>query len=304
MNDLVMRAYTPDDVPEKGPIPFVAATEGVKRDGKDVVMDGVDLTRYEANPVILWGHNLDMPPIGRAEVAVDGSSLMGEVTFDLQDPFAAAVDSKYRRGYLRAFSAFAVATAPVKRGVFEKSELIEISAVPVGVDPEALTTMQRSAMRHFGRELLDLSDSRAVRRELSANDKRERLYQAVSERFGGEDTWVWVRDFGDDWVVYEVETPDAGCSTYRLGYTAEGDGITLDTGEPEEVEVKTEFVPVNAPGTEGAPAPTEETEGSDDEEAMRSLVARLEGEGFLRSTPNAPAGDLDTLRKISAALNP
>lgn len=296
MTDLMLRAYTAPDVPEKGPIPFVAATEGLKRDGKNLIMAGLDLTAYEANPAILWAHNTNMPAIGRAEVAVNGDTLEGEVTFDLDDPFAAAVDSKYRRGFLRAFSAFGIATAPVRRGVFEKSELVEISAVPVGIDPEALTPIAQRAMRHLGHELLDLSDHQAVRRELSTNDKRERLYNLLTERFGGEDTWIWIRDFGDDWVVFEVETPEDGCTTYRLGYTAtDDDTVTIDSGDPEEVEVRTEYKPVGTPAAETEEAPASDEEPAD--ETMRGLAAQLEAMGFVRSAPHKDLGPaLEQLR--------
>lgn len=301
MNDMIMRALVSEDVPTKGPIPFTAATEGVKRDGKAVVAAGVDLARYEANPVILWCHNQGNPPIGRSEVDVSGSALVGEVTFDLSDPFAATIDRKYRDGFLRAFSAFAIATAPVKRDgkalIFERSELVEISAVPIGVDPEAVTTMQRSAYRHLGRELLDLSDTSAVQRELSTNDKRDRLYNLLTERFGGgERTWVWVRDFGDDWVVFEVEN-DSGCTTWKLGYTVDADdNLDLDTAEPVEVEVHTRYEPVAAGGDQPS------SQASTDDETVRSLIARLEAEGFQRSTPATAPNDLSELSAFAAAL--
>ena len=300
-NDVMMRALVSPDVPSKGPIPFTAATEGVKRDGKSAIMAGLDLARYEANPVILWCHNAGAPPIGRSEVAVDGTSLAGEVVFDTADPFGAAIDRKYRDGFLRAFSAFAIANGPVKRDgkalIFERSELVEISAVPIGIDPEAVTTMQRSAYRHLGRELIDLADTAAVSRELSVNDKRDRLYNLVTERFGGGDkTWVWIRDFGEDWVVYEIEDEN-GCTTWRLGYTVDADdNLTLDTGTPEEVEVTTSYEPVAAPSSQDqVPDPTNDT-------AMRSLVGRLEEMGFQRSPPPPPANDLDALTAIAAAL--
>jgi len=40
-----------------GPIRFVASTEGVKRDGKDLSADDWLLDDYRANPVVLWAHD-------------------------------------------------------------------------------------------------------------------------------------------------------------------------------------------------------------------------------------------------------
>lgn len=296
MNETFLRAYRAAEIPDSGPIPFVAATEGMKRDGLDVRMAGADLGRFKANPVILWAHNPTLPPIARGDVSVDGSHLLVNVEFDQEDEFARSVESKYRRGFLNAVSAHGVATSPVRRGVMESWELVEISALPVPCDPEALTTMARTGMRHLGRELLDLGD---LRRELSTNDKRDRLYNLITERFGGgERTWVWVRDFGDDWVVYEIEN-DQGCTTWRLGYTVDAaDDLTLDPGDPAEVEVTTRYEPV---GTPAADAPASSQDNTDDE-TVRSLIARLEAEGFQRSTPATQPKDLSELQRFAAAF--
>lgn len=78
----------------------------------------------------------------------------------------------------------------------------------------------------------------------SADDTREALHRELRSRFGGSGSHVWVRDFGDDWVAYEVETAEAS-RVYKLGYGEDGGALVL-RGEPEEVQVsqRTEFVPV------------------------------------------------------------
>lgn len=293
-----MRAFVEESPGNDGPIRFVCGTEGMKIDGRDYRMDGMDLGRYEANPVVMWCHDLTRPPIGRGVPAIDGGRLLLDVEFDLADPFAADIDGKYRRGFLNAVSMTALPTDGAgglgpRRGVVEYSELIEVSSVPVPLDPDALKVTGQRAMRHLGLELLDLAEHR---RELSVNDKRDRLYNLVTERFGGGDqTWVWISDFGDDWVVYEIEDEN-GCTTWRLGYAIDdADNLTLDTGNPEEVEVNTSYEPVTAPSSQDqVPDPTDET-------AMRSLVERLEEMGFTRSTP-APAEHLTALLAIADAL--
>lgn len=309
MKNDAMRAFVEGDPSGDGPIRFVAGTEGMKIDGRDYRMAGMDLARFEANPVVLWCHNRVMPPIARGDAGVEGDKLMIDVTFDRGDAFAAEVERKYRDGFLNAVSMTAIPTdgagnyARVGRGVVEHSELIEVSAVPVPLDADALAVGARS-MRLLGRELIDLSAATLAeyRRELSANDKRERLRTLLVEAYGGEDTWVWVRDFGDDWVVYEVET-DGDIANYRIGYQVDdSDNLTL-TGEPEEVEVRTQYEPVNAPASTGG----EEGDGGDtgeEDETERQLASRLEAMGFMRSTPAGTETDLDALRKISAALTP
>lgn len=243
------RAFVEGMPPTSGPIRFVAGTEGLKIDGRDYRMDGMDLARYQANPVVMWCHDLKTPPIGRGVPAIDGGRLLLDVEFDLADSFAADIDGKYRRGFLNAVSMTALPTDGAgglgpRRGVVEHSELIEVSAVPVPLDPDALKVPSLRAMHRLGVEMRDLVA--AGGRDLSANDKRERLNTALTDRFAGPDTYVWIRDFGDDWVVYELEGPD-GCVNYRLGYTVDkADNVTLDPGTPEPVEVRTTYEPASS----------------------------------------------------------
>ena len=157
-----MRAFV-ESAPVDGPIRLVAGTEGRKIDGRDYRMAGMDLSRYEANPVVLWSHDQTRPPIGRGVPSVEGDKLLLDVTFDTADPFAAEVDGKYRRGFLNAMSMTAVPTdgagnwlSRAPRGVIERSELIEVSAVPIPLDPMAVRSMTRSASVELAGELIDL----------------------------------------------------------------------------------------------------------------------------------------------------
>lgn len=128
-----------------GPIRFIAATEGRKSDGVNLQMDRADLDRFRANPVIMYGHHYsgrDNLPIGRAErVWVDGPRLMADILFDRGDPFAADVERKYREGYLNAVSVgFDLHGLDDVTGIPDRWELIEISAVPIPLDGEAIAT--------------------------------------------------------------------------------------------------------------------------------------------------------------------
>lgn len=295
-----MRAFVDGTPSADGPIRFVAGTEGMKIDGRDYRMAGMDLGRFSANPVVMWCHDLTTPPIGRGAPSIDGARLLLDVEFDLADPFAAEIDGKYRRGFLNAVSMTALPTdgnggPGPRRGVVEHSELVEVSCVPVPLDPDSLAVTGQRAMRRLGRELLDLAE----RRSLTVNDQRERLDAALTDRFGGENTYVWVRDFNPDegWVVYSVEADADGYACYRLGYTVDADdNLTLDTGDPVEVAVTTSYEPVAAASSQ------DNTSTVDSPDAMRALADSLEDMGFVRSTPPPPANDLDALRQIVDAL--
>lgn len=141
-----------DEEETDGPLRFVAATEGLKGDGLDIQMSGADLSRFTENGVVIWAHDYwTQPPIGKATAEIDGSRLMADITFDLDDPLGASVDRKYRKGFLNAVSiGFDFGYDAVDdKGVVSEWELLEISAVPVPMDPDALLERQRSGARQL-----------------------------------------------------------------------------------------------------------------------------------------------------------
>lgn len=141
--------------PADGPIRFVAATEGVKADGLDLRMDRANLDRYLSNPVVMYGHQYfgrDALPIGRSvHTEIDGTpQLLADLEFDRDDDFAAKVDRKIRGGYLNAVSiGFDFWTADIEpdgRMVPNDWELMEISVVPLPMDPNALAAPGRQRL--------------------------------------------------------------------------------------------------------------------------------------------------------------
>ncbi|GAA1015879.1 hypothetical protein Aple_010660 [Acrocarpospora pleiomorpha] len=142
---------------EGGPIPFTAATAGIKADGLDLQMSGLDLARYRNNPVIMYDHEYwgrDALPIGRAaEVTVEGDKLRALLDFDLEDDFAAKVDRKIRKGYLNAVSVGFGVHDIDEHGVPDMWELYEISVVPLPLDPDAIADPDRAGALALARAL-------------------------------------------------------------------------------------------------------------------------------------------------------
>jgi hypothetical protein len=138
------------------PTVFIASDEEPDRHGDTIAVDGWDTGAYKANPVFLWFHGMDeghLLPIGRVpKVWSESKQLLAAVEWDKADPFAAEVQGKYARGFLKAVS---VGFRPLEfeeikpdsdkraKGMmpsvrFLKQELLEISAVPVPANPRAL----------------------------------------------------------------------------------------------------------------------------------------------------------------------
>lgn len=180
-----------DDTPGT-PIPFVASTPGVKRDGLDLRAQGWRLDDYTRNPVFLWCHDRSAPPIGVVD-AQPSDVLRANVSFDQEDDFARKVESKYRRGFLRAVSvgwdfvdskgsridARRMSVERIRDEAFYS--MTELSGVPVPADPLALKESERAGMRSLGHELLDLfDDADDEHSDLTADDVREAVIDCLT----------------------------------------------------------------------------------------------------------------------------
>ncbi|MAH50241.1 hypothetical protein CMI37_30755 [Candidatus Pacearchaeota archaeon] len=132
---------------------ITGSTEAQDRDGDVIRVSGWDLKHFRKNPVFLWAHDYGSPPIGRAvEVRKDVGA--GKLTFKIEFadketfPFADTIFRLFKGGFLHATSvgfipkdADPVLDAegnPTIGKLFKKQELLELSAVPVPSNPEAL----------------------------------------------------------------------------------------------------------------------------------------------------------------------
>lgn len=134
---------------------FVGSDETPDRDGDIIEVNGWDLKNYKNNPVFLWAHDYRFPPIGRSRKTwKEDGTLKFEIEFPPEGifPFADLIYNMYKLKFMTATS---VGFKPIKyerrddeavadleewrRGVrFKKQELLELSAVPVPSNPNAL----------------------------------------------------------------------------------------------------------------------------------------------------------------------
>lgn len=131
---------------------FTISTSSVDRHGDAVSVDGWALESYLKNPVVLWGHNYSLLPIGRAvKIWKHAGKLKAKAEFQPADrpvigQLAEGVYQSYRDGFLAAVS---VGFIPKKWnwaedegrkfGIdFTEQELLEFSSVSVPANAEAL----------------------------------------------------------------------------------------------------------------------------------------------------------------------
>ena len=121
------------------------STGATDRMNESVDPDGVDMSRYRKNPVVLWAHNYEMPPIGKSVwIKKDGAGILSKMQF-APTPFAQEIFDLYKGGFLKAFSIGFIPKETEQgdgekkpRWTYKKSELLEYSAVPVPANAEAL----------------------------------------------------------------------------------------------------------------------------------------------------------------------
>ena len=136
------------DISTNGDGWIIASTPAVDRDRDRIMPLGIDLSSYQRNPVVIFGHNYHEPwaVIGRAaDMQADAGSLRFKP--ELRQPANEAdpmhiVRALWEQNLLRAAS---IGFVPVESREnefggrdFLKSELLEISLVPVPANQEAI----------------------------------------------------------------------------------------------------------------------------------------------------------------------
>lgn len=153
------------EVTEDRVIRFVGSNEAADRTDDIIEVDGWDVDSYLKNPVFLWAHDYSIPPVGKAKrVTIDkrAKALIFDIYFPtieelstLEHPsehalFTDTVYKMYKAGILNATSVgfkgkkYDVRTDQADKPAYERGmrfsgqELLELSAVPVPANPEAL----------------------------------------------------------------------------------------------------------------------------------------------------------------------
>lgn len=195
----------------------VASTATIDRMGESITQEGWDLGNYKKNGApLLWAHNDREILIGNAKnIRVDKSlgepALVFEPDFHDKTDTAKAIGELFAEGRMKTFS---VGFMPLEMdgNVYLSQELLEISAVNVPANPEAMMLAYRS-MRNKGIK-------REVAEEVSGVKVAfKTLFKgAVADELANPDDWEVKSDNMDDVfdifyafcdVYFDYETPVA-----------------------------------------------------------------------------------------------
>ncbi|GHT15050.1 hypothetical protein AGMMS4956_14190 [Bacteroidia bacterium] len=132
--------------------------------GFRVITQGIDITQYQRNPILLWQHNRpwrgttdEVLPIGKMEnLRIDGDNLIGTPVFDENDDFAKKIKAKFESGFLKMVSAGldvvessddpSVILQGQRRSTVTKSKLFEVSIVDIGANDDAIALYKDGKM--------------------------------------------------------------------------------------------------------------------------------------------------------------
>lgn len=192
----------------------VASTATVDRMGEIIDQEGWDLTNYKSNPVLLFAHNDREIMIGnakniRVDKSIDGGALVFEPDFHEETETARAIKALFEQGRMKTFSVGFLPTE-MEGNTYTKQELLEISAVNVPANPDAMMLAYRSMMSS--------GIKKSVAEEISGVKKAFlTLFKgAVADELANPDDWEVKCDNMDDVfdifyafcdVYFDYETP-------------------------------------------------------------------------------------------------
>jgi HK97 family phage prohead protease len=199
-----LTAYVEKDaIAEDGTIPLaVASDSSIDRDGEIIDPAGLDTTNYERNPVLLYAHDYRSDPIGKTiAIKKDGSRVLftPQLAIDISER-AKMYFQMIKEGVLNAFSIGFIAKEWTDRAnadgsstrIFTKTELLEISLVPVPANPNALVLAREYVgkmegdQKQIGEQII--TDMEAATKEAEEKDKcattMEEMQKEISEMRG------------------------------------------------------------------------------------------------------------------------
>ena len=179
---------------------YVFSTPAVGRDMHTIAADAWQTKNFERNPVFLWAHDDEQPPIGRVvELGSVNGVLKGNVEYADRDlyPFADTIYQLVRAGYINAVS---TSWLPIDGGWrfsqdksrpggidFTKVDLLEVSQVPIPAVPGALAEarsrgIDTGPIYEWAEKILDKGGFASVPR--SEIEALRRAAKMPRERFG------------------------------------------------------------------------------------------------------------------------
>lgn len=168
---------------ERKPIPYVILDSSVLTNGMRILVDGVDISQFQKNPVMLYDHNDWQLPIGKWEnVRKENGMILADAILDYEDKDERTqqIIGKVERGFLNACTAGlaeleasddSLLQLPDQTGyTVTKCRLREISLTPIGRNHNGLKLYDRDGNVM---ELTDKTDTKLLLSDFIVSPKIE-----------------------------------------------------------------------------------------------------------------------------------
>lgn len=165
-------------------VTFLVNDESLNSHGFRVLTSGIDTSRFEKNPIMLYMHEIGNV-IGRWEnLRKDGDKLYADAVFDTNDPQAKLIADKVKNGFLKSTS-LGLEILEKQGDVATKTKLFEISIVDMGSNENALKLYNKKEVFKLFYNLniqdMDLLQSLIALLGLKAEASNEDVLKKVEE---------------------------------------------------------------------------------------------------------------------------
>lgn len=235
-------------------VTVICSTGDPDRTGDIIVQNGIDLTAYRKNPIVLWGHSADVPIARAIDINVKAGKLQATVQFppEGEDEDSDWVYSKIKAGIVNATSVGFIPRdyeplnpkEPWSGYKFKTSELLEFSFVSVpansgclivgrslfnGVDVPLLPSLARHAKPQVDVDLDPPGDVRIPRNILEEAFRLAKTPRSIRQKYlAKSEAADWKAGAVDDLAVVESDKWDAPAAAKRMLDDAGFDGDAPD----------------------------------------------------------------------------
>jgi HK97 family phage prohead protease len=186
-----LKALGKSSLADRRQVRVIASTSSADRVGDVIVQDGIDLTQYRKNPIVLWNHDHDVPVARCVDIEVRGGKLLATAQFAPPgaDSDSDRIYNKVKAGLVNSVSVGFIPKAfepissrdPASGYRFTKSELLEFSfcAVPMNSESLVIGRAYRIKPKAKKREPVNLG---LLLHEISYQEATEALDEAALRR--------------------------------------------------------------------------------------------------------------------------
>ena len=159
----------------------------------DVVEQVFDLKSFKKNPVFLDSHNYSSIEkiLGNIQsIKVKDGKLQGDIVFCIDNPLGLLAEKMVANGFIKATSIGFIPKEFDNNGRITKSELLEVSAVSVPANPEALfeKSIEKEELEVKEEEIVEaIEENKEIPQE-----KKKTLYSAIA-KLKKDDTDMFIK---------------------------------------------------------------------------------------------------------------